>query len=244
MLAACEYQEEPHTRLEQVHALLSARPDSVNHASLSTTPPSDTSAKDIFTALLELEKEFYNIAMIEHKYFIAGSLITSILLVGVIISSARYHKRHQTEHAQFDKRLADMNNLKMQKQFREADELESSAVYHKAKDIAHTLKVAYTKDTFNEAEWQELIRLVNVRWNGIIVDLQQQHADLSSEEIQICCLYLIDIPIVYIGHFHGYGRSTIYRKNKEILSKLKAPSGAKLKDILQEKAEKSANNTQ
>ena len=84
----------------------------------------------------------------------------------------------------------------------------------------------------NEEEWQHLIVLTNIKWNGIITHLNTKY-NLSGEEIQICCLYLAEIPVKHIGHFiKGYARSTVQLKAKNLLQKIKAPKGKLLKDVL------------
>ena len=51
------------------------------------------------------------------------------------------------------------------------EEYQSSAVYIKLKDIARTLIKVETKENLNEEEWQHLIVLTNIKWNGIITHL-------------------------------------------------------------------------
>ncbi|KAA5408568.1 tetratricopeptide repeat protein [Bacteroides cellulosilyticus] len=112
------------------------------------------------------------------------------------------------------------------------EEYQSSAVYIKLKDIARTLIKVETKENLNEEEWQHLIVLTNIKWNGIITHLNTKY-NLSGEEIQICCLYLAEIPVKHIGHFiKGYARSTVQLKAKNLLQKIKAPKGKLLKDVL------------
>lgn len=77
-----------------------------------------------------------------------------------------------------------------------------------------------------------MVKLTDAKWNGIITYLNAVYI-LSAEEIQICCLYLADVPVKHIGHFiRGYARSTVQLKAREILAKMGASSGSLLKDVL------------
>ncbi|WP_291530696.1 tetratricopeptide repeat protein [Bacteroides sp. UBA939] len=112
------------------------------------------------------------------------------------------------------------------------EEYESSAVYIKLKMIARTLVKAETSENLDEEEWRQLIIITNAKWDGIITYLNTSYR-LSTEEIQICCLYLAGIPVKHIGHFvMRYARSTIQLKAKEIMQKMEAPQGRLLKDAL------------
>jgi hypothetical protein len=249
MLTACTHRREHYTRLAQAHALLSALSSTSSHDSLSIgtsqTLSANTVTEEILTSILELDKALYDETETEYTYIIVAGLFSAILLIVSIIAVTTLHKKHKADNIRMtrlqmetEKIQIELEKLKSQKQHQEIEKLESSAVYRKAKDIVQTLKKGGdTKETFNEAEWQDLIRLVNVRWNGIISNLQH-HAAFSAEEIQLCCLYLIDIPVIHIGHFHGYARSSIQRKTHDILTKLQAPEGAKLKEFLLEYTEK------
>ena len=70
-------------------------------------------------------------------------------------------------------------------------------------------------------------------WEEVMVTKRTFGKLSSGEEIQICCLYLAEIPVKYIGHFvKGYARSTIQLKARDIIQKMKAPQGSLLKKEL------------
>lgn len=74
--------------------------------------------------------------------------------------------------------------------------------------------------------------MTDEKWNGILTYLNITYS-LSAEDIQICCLYLAEIPVKYLGHFiKGYARSTIQLKARDIIQKIGVPQGCLLKDVL------------
>ena len=70
---------------------------------------------------------------------------------------------------------------------------ENSVVYSKLKKIARDLIRVETKENLTLEEWEQLVKLTDAKWNGIITYLNAVYI-LSAEEIQICCLYLADVP--------------------------------------------------
>ncbi|WP_455610408.1 tetratricopeptide repeat protein [Bacteroides sp.] len=168
-----------------------------------------------------LRKQYvYSIIALVLVFFIAGSII-------IMYYIKRNRKRQFIEEQQKQKLELKVDSLLIGK-----EEYDNSAVYIKLKGIARTLIRVETKENLNEEEWQQLIALTNVKWNGIITYLSTVY-NLSGEEIQICCLYLAEIPVKYIGHFvKGYARSTIQLKARDIIQKMKAPQGSLLKKEL------------
>lgn len=170
----------------------------------------------------------------QYVYYI-NILVLTFLIVGSIIIAhyvRRNPKRQFLEKERKEKLQVEVNLLTSRKQALVKEEYESSTVYIKLKNIAHTLIKVETLENLNEKEWQQLIVMTDAKWNGIITYLNTVYS-LSAEEIQICCLYLADIPVKYIGHFiKGYARSTIQLKARDIIQKMGTPQGKLLKNVL------------
>lgn len=100
--------------------------------------------------------------------------------------------------------------------------------------IASCKKCGKSNEAMNEEDWKYLMAETNMRWNGAITRLDSQY-QLSKKEIHLCCLYLTDIPIANLEYLIEYRRSSIYRKEKDILALMGYSShSCKLKDILKE----------
>ena len=114
----------------------------------------------------------------------------------------------------------------------EGQEYKTSVLYLKVARIAKTLSTVETEENLSEEEWSQFIRLTDRGNNGVISYLSAKRL-LSLEEIQLCCLYLAQVPVKYMGHFlHGQARSTVQLKSKHVLQKMDAPQGMLLKDAL------------
>nr|WP_302831490.1 tetratricopeptide repeat protein [uncultured Bacteroides sp.] len=136
----------------------------------------------------------------------------------------------------------EVNQLELKKKTFAKEEYKISAIYTKVIKIAKELVTTDTKENLSEEEWSQFILLTNAGWNGIITYLNETY-DLSREEIQICCLYLAQVPVKHMGHFlRGQVRSTIQLKSKGILQKIEAPQNMLLKNMLFLLAEKLENN--
>lgn len=144
----------------------------------------------------------------------------------------------ERENATLQERV---NQLTLKKQIYMEEEYKTSALYIKVSQIAKTLSTVETEENLNEEEWSQFTALTNAGWYGIITYLNERY-NLSTEEIQICCLYLAQVPVTYIGHFiKGQARSTIHLKSKNILQKMGAPKGILLKNALFSLAEQLKN---
>lgn len=144
----------------------------------------------------------------------------------------------ERENATLQERV---NQLTLKKQIYMEEEYKTSALYIKVSQIAKTLSTVETEENLNEEEWSQFTALTNAGWYGIITYLNERY-NLSTEEIQICCLYLAQVPVTYIGHFiKGQARSTIHLKSKNILQKMEAPKGILLKNALFSLAEQLKN---
>ncbi|MBQ8521295.1 MAG: hypothetical protein IJ456_07970 [Bacteroides sp.] len=71
-----------------------------------------------------------------------------------------------------------------------------------------------------EADWRQLQLETDKRWNNITLRLQKKYR-LTDMEIRLFCLNLTEIPTMHMPYLFDRGRSTIYNKNRELLSKLK-----------------------
>lgn len=71
-----------------------------------------------------------------------------------------------------------------------------------------------------EADWKQLQLETDKRWNHITLRLQKKY-HLTNMEIRLFCLNLTEVPTMHMPYLFDRGRSTIYNKNRELLSKLK-----------------------
>ena len=71
----------------------------------------------------------------------------------------------------------------------------------------------------NEHDWQELIDGVNACYNKVLARMIDQYL-LDIRELHICCLLLLDVPVVHIAHLIGYTRPIIYKTEQKILQKM------------------------
>lgn len=109
---------------------------------------------------------------------------------------------------------------------------EHSEIYAKMERIIKSCK-KYDKsdEKMNEEDWIKLIAETNTRWDGAIIRLDSLYK-LSKKELHLCCLYLTDIPLSNLEFLIEYKRSSIYRKEKDIIKLMGYPQSYKLKDIL------------
>lgn len=158
------------------------------------------------------------------------------------ITKLKQNDKELTEQQQKLQLQDEVNQLVIKKRAINKEEYKTSPIYVKVCRIAKELVNAETKENLNEDEWAQFIALTNAGWNGIISYLNENY-DLSTEEIQICCLHLAKVPVKHIGHFvKGQVRSTIQLKSKDILLKIEAPQNILLKNALFLLAEKLENN--
>lgn len=183
-----------------------------------------------------ISQERKNNANSQKQYIHSAIILVLFLLCTgsfVIVKYIKRSKKQQiSEEIQKQKLQAELNLLTSKKRALIKEEYESSAIYIKLKNIARILAKVETNENLDEVEWQQLIAMTDEKWNGILTYLNITYS-LSAEDTQICCLYLAEIPVKYIGHFiKGYARSTIQLKARDIIQKIGAPQGCLLKNVL------------
>lgn len=98
--------------------------------------------------------------------------------------------------------------------------LEHSPAYNKVQLIMTDYRWKEESDhRLTDADWQELTDCANACYNNLLVRLNTQYA-LTDRELSICCLSLLDIPVVHIAHLIGYTRPTVYKAERSILEKM------------------------
>ncbi len=173
----------------------------------------------------EFRKQYNSIIIFALSFLI----IVAVVLVYYI---KRSQKRQFSEGIQKKELQTEVDLLIFRKRVLVREEYKNSIVYAKLKSIAHTLIKVETDENLSEEEWQQLVVMTDENWNGIITYLNAVYG-LSTEEIHICCLYLAEIPVKYVGHFiNGYARSTIQLKARDIIQKIGASQGSLLKNVL------------
>jgi carbonic anhydrase/acetyltransferase-like protein (isoleucine patch superfamily) len=114
-------------------------------------------------------------------------------------------------------------------------------IYIKVKDIINQLNNEKKTERLTVAEWHHLFEVLNEYKDHLLHHVQHTY-NLSFEEMQLCALHLMDVPIKLIEVFFGCSRDTIQRRCRNVVFKMGAPAGTKLKVLLQEIHEKMLNN--
>lgn len=131
------------------------------------------------------------------------------------------------------KELTEMNKQRIALA-REA--LEHLDVYAKIQRIIDDYKIkGYSKESLSKEEWLKLIAEIDKK--GIITQLSIRYK-LSENEVHLCCLSLMDLPLIDKARTMHYKRTTIYRKEKDILEKMgESYQAGKLEIILKKHIE-------
>ena len=189
---------------------------------------------EIFRNAISQERENSELNKKNYENIIIILVLTFLTLtsIAVICYTKRSKKQGLEEQRRKEILQLEINLLVCKKQALIKGSYENSVVYSKLKKIARDLIRVETKENLTLEEWEQLVKLTDAKWNGIITYLNTVYI-LSAEEIQICCLYLADVPVKHIGHFiKGYARSTVQLKAREILAKMGVSRGSLLKDVL------------
>lgn len=229
-----------------------------NRATYQDSARANSQKHTILSTLITHEKNHNKKLITRYSYFRHSIFITIIVTsLFFFIFLRRKKKQYQVEKQEWKDRLlkeiaqsnhskegsvkqiADNERFQEEKDklsYREPIDMEknykTSALYGKVSRIAKSLASVETKENLNEEEWSLFINLTDDGWSGIITYLNESY-NLSIEEIQICCLYLAQVPVIHMGHFvKGQSRSTIQNRSKNILQKMHAPKGYLLKDAL------------
>ncbi len=113
------------------------------------------------------------------------------------------------------KELAEMNKQRMALA---RETLEHLDVYAKIQRIIDDYKMkGYSKESLSKEEWLKLIAEIDK--GGIINQISIQYR-LSENEVHLCCLSLMDLSLIDKARAMHYKRTTIYRKEKDILEKM------------------------
>lgn len=140
------------------------------------------------------------------------------------------------QHANDEKKKKLQQELDIFSRERDAlakETFEHSKIYAKIERIIDACKKYESSNEYlNEDDWKYLLAEIDMRWDGAITRLSSKY-QLSKKEIHLCCLFLTDISTSNFKYIIEYTRSSIYRKEKEILELMGySPKSNKLKDIL------------
>lgn len=151
----------------------------------------------------------------------------------IIASLQENIKLQQVSEEKRDKLLQELDSFNKERDALAKETFEHSKIYAKIERIIDSYKKFERSDEhLNEVDWKYLIAEIDMRWDGVITKLSSQYK-LSKKEIHLCCLFLTDISISNFKYIIDYTRSSIYRKEKEILEMMGYSSKSnKLKDIL------------
>ena len=98
--------------------------------------------------------------------------------------------------------------------------MKQSPAYNKVQLIMADYRWKEESDhKLTEDDWQELQSGVDACYNKVLARLTEQY-QLDERELCICCLSLLDVPVVHIAHLIGYTRPVIYKAEQKILQKM------------------------
>lgn len=117
--------------------------------------------------------------------------------------------------------------------------LEHLDVYAKIRRIIDDYKTKdYSKESLSKEEWLKLTAEIDK--DGVIAQLSIRYR-LSENEVHLCCLSLMNLPLIDKARAMHYKRTTIYRKEKDILEKMgESYQAGKLETILKKQIEEAA----
>ena len=70
-----------------------------------------------------------------------------------------------------------------------------------------------------DIDWSQLLSVMNKRWDGAIVRIQEKY-QLTDVEVRLLCLNLADIPTAHMSCLFEKGRDYAYAKTRDLLGKL------------------------
>ena len=139
---------------------------------------------------------------------------------------ARLQEELNQQKADADARVSLEEKLAVANESRDTLALEAmkqSLAYHKVQLIMADFRWKEESDhKLTEDDWQELQSGVDACYNKVLARLTEQY-QLDERELCICCLSLLDVPVVHIAHLIGYTRPVIYKAEQKILQKMGRP---------------------
>ena len=98
--------------------------------------------------------------------------------------------------------------------------MKQSPAYSKIQLIMNDFRWKEESDyRLDEKDWLELMNSVDACYNKVLARLSGQYR-LDERELHICCLSLVDVPVVHIAHLIGYTRPVVYKAEQKILQKM------------------------
>ena len=179
----------------------------------------------------------------ERNNYMASICILVLVLVFVVCLIRKKHLRRETlyrEETEVEKQqLTHAHNQTRKQLQQEQEELkrknqelalmqqkvallsaDAGSVFDKINQIAGESQ--YKEDSgllLEESDWRLLQFEMDKRWNNSISNLQQEY-HLTSNEVRLLCLNLLDVPTARIPYFFERTVGTIYNWNRQLCSKL------------------------
>jgi hypothetical protein len=127
----------------------------------------------------------------------------------------------QTKEGNIQKDLAEELTLANENRDVLAQEaMKQSPAYNKVQLIMADYRWKEETDhRMTEADWQELFDGMDACYGKVLSRLTATY-QLDEREQRICCLLLMDVPVVHIAHLIGYTRPVIYKTEQKILQKM------------------------
>ena len=116
--------------------------------------------------------------------------------------------------------MEELNTANENRDILAQETMKQSPAYNKVQLIMADYRWKDESDhKLTEADWQELMNGVDACYNKVLARLVNQY-QLDEREQRICCLSLLDVPVVHIAHLIGYTRPVIYKTEQKILQKM------------------------
>lgn len=131
--------------------------------------------------------------------------------------------RHHLDESAKQNLVRELNAADENRQILAQEVMKQSPAYNKVQLIMNDFRWKEESDhRLDENDWQELMDSVDACHNKVLFRLSGQY-QLDERELHICCLLLIDVPVVHIAHIIGYTRPVVYKTEQKILQKLGYP---------------------
>ena len=127
---------------------------------------------------------------------------------------------HAADEAARKNLMEELNTANENRDILAQETMKQSPAYNKVQLIMADYRWKDESDhKLTEADWQELTNGVDACYNKVLARLMAQY-QLDEREQRICCLSLLDVPVVHIAHLIGYTRPVIYKTEQKILQKM------------------------
>jgi tetratricopeptide (TPR) repeat protein len=179
---------------------------------------------------------------------ITGSFLPVIILIGLVIYF-RLRRRNRGNQEKIEEQVARIDDY--QEQLQHKNELLKETLKQKIADTRLMQAERYKKATIPQREaidkevyntclhvddWKKFSTLMNHTFDNLIINLEQEHPDISRKEVIMCCLYLLDIPSNDLALILDYQQVSLYKLKQRLTQKMNFKSTKDLNNYLKQLA--------